>query len=220
MATSNSTPSDSAPQGESTKAPSEKHLEDWIVQYPRLTYPDYWGIEPNKSSLIEVVLARQPKFPVGTPDLIIQTPDGVAVVEIKKDSIDDSTVVQCLRYMAYLEHISMSSHYALSNQLLPEDRQYLEYGFQSNLVSGFLIGHSIKSDNLLHACWLLNLYPILYRFEGDGYAFYSQRVDIADPNGESADWASGAIGQAMRTTMLKRANRLKKRALAKSEGDK
>ena len=131
------------------QAPSERHLEDWIVANP-----------PIELGIGEIV-GRQMKMPTGIADLITFS-DGLKVVELKKGAIDSHSIAQVLSYIRslnalYMEfHIEAASWKDHSRHRLPfswrtlssKDLRYIGY----ENVEGILIGNGLKDINLIYTC--------------------------------------------------------------------
>src|SRR5690554_595983 len=127
-------------------APSEKHLEDWIVANPEKVLPNSkWSLRDYATeSAIGTILARQPRLPSGRPDLITRTYHSIQVVEIKRGPIQSETITQCLRYMHDIQHIAMTVEIAnIGNPAFKYAKDY------DAIASGIVIGSDLPDENLL-----------------------------------------------------------------------
>lgn len=193
------------------KAPSEKHLEDWIVaNYGLVSYEDDFGDGPLDIGLIGPVIARQVRLPAGRADLVTYGSDdrapNVAVVELKQGVIKSDTVAQCLRYMRDLHEI----FYWLEPGSVPAS--YEKHGLADQIsgyepeVSGIVIGHSLSDSNLLIACEAAHIRVVLYDFDGEQYSFEQASESVQLPSYHERylvyqEFGFGAIGEAFRTIM-------------------
>lgn len=189
------------------KAPSEKHLEDWIVAHPeQVTFGDHIPFYEG-DDVISRIIRRQPRFPNGRPDLIVKSGMSIVVIELKAGAIKSRTITQLLRYIYDLRDIGYKRHV---RDVLNSDFWLPTPEFENHMISGYVIGHSIGDDNISFACALLNITPILYDYDGQDYTFRhapSDKIGIPDEISYqiSHDWAEGAIGQALYDVMYERA---------------
>lgn len=176
-------------------APSEKHLEDWIVANCKQVYPNYWSLDRNVySPMIERVIKRQPRLPNGRPDLLVWSGNSVAVVELKKGPIKPEDIMQCLRYMHDVQDIGFQKHVDTVNGT---DVRVRIPSIQDGAIIGYVVGHQSPNDNLMLACIELKVTPIIYDFDGEMYHF-SLPVLPQDASREVIqDWTHGAVGDAI-----------------------
>ena len=188
------------------KAPSEKHLEDWIV-----ANPEKFGVlgDYRYFSLAEFIIKRQSRLPHGIPDLIVKSPyHSITVVELKRDSINSDTVAQCLRYMCDLQGI-----FAMATVVASQDRG-IEYSRDATFdvgelreISGVVVGDSMPDRNLIAVCNMANIAPVIYEFDGENYTFTFagfQIYNLMDLCSQYLDWANGSLGGAMIALMQER----------------
>lgn len=194
------------------KAPSEKHLEDWIVANPKW-FGDRWDrfddpygftdnfiwIDDNNFiwPILSKVISRQPRFPTGIPDLIGLMDDRIAVIELKKGIIDSKVIAQCLRYMSALKKIQ---HWTYTNRGHGIDWRTLDPDADNEIVSGLIVGHTIKDENLQvvakHSS--IQLYTYDYVEDQNLYTFHHQNfIEPVENDLEYIDWANGAVGDAI-----------------------
>lgn len=109
------------------EAPSEKHLEDWLVK----NYP--FASEPFQ-------IKRQVSLPSGRADLIVIEQRSISIVELKKGRIDSLALAQCLRYMGDIRSIMQ---YALADYWVntPDVDHYMPQ------VDGVLIGTDVTDKH-------------------------------------------------------------------------
>ena len=193
------------------KAPSEKHLEDWIVANPEKTLPNFWYDGHDfHVPLISTILRRQPNFSHGRPDIVFKSPTAVCVMELKRGPIKADTVTQCLRYMYDLRDIGYSRH----NQEWNVGKRELPIPeIQNRAVLGFVVGNSIPDSNLLLACELIEITPILYEYDGENYTFKIRHRKHNLRDMTAFDWADGAVGDAFLDAMYELRRREEQRGL-------
>lgn len=166
-------------------APSEKHLEDWIVSRSGCIVP----CDPDRYQ----VIARQVRLPSGIADLIVFDGNSLWIYELKKDLIDAKALAQILRYRADLMRIwrkackPLVSNFELSYALFPF------------CINALLIGHSTYEDILFSAAGAyISVY--LYDYADGGYR--CQYTDVENmPEPVAEQFAYGAIGEAMRGSL-------------------
>jgi hypothetical protein len=197
---------------DSTLAPSEKHLEDWIVANPHLFVPNWWLLSTSEgrhyAPLIEYIISRQTKLSRGIADLIVNTPAGVAVVELKKGTIDTDAIVQVLRYMADLEEIRIFVDIEM-RATIPEFQYHLPL---EDDIWGYVCGHSIFEKKVLSVCHALRITPVLYTYQCGTYEFDTP-ADVRPPQviDVACDFSHGAIGDAMKHSALAKYRRFLER---------
>jgi hypothetical protein len=204
-------------------APSEKHLEDWIVAnpdkvYARLDDPnEYWD---GTVDFISRIVKRQCNLPSGRCDLIALATGmrdySLAAIELKRDALDTKTVAQCLRYIRDLKEIFLKVRYpGLSN--IPHAEPVLHYAkhdmcdnllANNSEISGLIIGYDVPDENLLVACECADIQVLTYDYSEGDYSFdlygtgdYIARAEVYE------NFAYGAIGDAMRSVIKNRYER-------------
>lgn len=217
------------------KAPSEKHLEDWIVnnlpyfgeQSEPDYFPDYYleglprvGNEVVFPFIVRII-KRQMRFPFGIADLIARVSNGIAAVEIKKGLITADTVIQCLRYMHELRNIWNANFFYVCSQFDGEARNHYLYPLQhdpfvssypSNEISGMVVGHGVADSNLLLVCNVCQIQVVTYKYDGNGYIFTHEQFSSYEEDQSYNDYVIGALGEAMREIMVERAAQAKRRS--------
>lgn len=186
------------------KAPSEKHLEDWIVANRELFEPQ----EELHFPYLERIIARQPRLPSGIADLIGVNCDQVVVVELKRDLIDEKVIGQTLRYMANLKR--MWNH-AWQIGLKRDGSEQYTYCFRQPLslvhglrgeVGGLIVGHRIEKQSVIDAAAGAGIDVVTYDYVDDSYVFYDWSGSHSEAFNQAIfDFAYGAIGEAMRDVM-------------------
>lgn len=218
---------DSNTPRKSSKAPSEKHLEDWIVANPHLVHgevtnltetpiPDEYlshsidlGNDNVAWPLFDHIIARQPRWPVGHPDLIVKTSghysiDGksVAAVELKLGNVDIKALTQCVRYMAGLKEIMAYAQLQSDKPAKFPNRLYSPWinDYPEGEITGVLIGHGFDDKHIPILCAYSNITLVLYDYHpsDDRYTFESVFYEKGhDVTGIYKDWGRGAIGKAL-----------------------
>lgn len=165
------------------KAPSEKHLEDYLVTC--------FGAD---------VIQRQAKLPHGIADLILKFGNFVAVAELKKGPIEAEAVVQLLRYMSDMRRIFAYARY----RWYAERKQF--YKSRPNVgnsgpeeLLGVIIGHELPDHKIMHVCEMSQILVMTYEYDGHRY-----RLINHTPRGSASfneelelrDLAAGPIGDA------------------------
>lgn len=152
-----------------TVAPSESHLEQWVIDNPlKLGYmlPGF-----GFYNLIDQVFASQYKLPSGIVDVIgTSKPGYMRVIELKKFEIDAKTVTQVLRYISDLEVVALM---AIGDQYERGQISFEEYKFLAPMhcITGIVVGHAMSDRHLLAACNAANILAVAYRYTGSGYEF-------------------------------------------------
>lgn len=216
------------------KAPSEKHLEDWIVDNLHLlgetwdgnrTTPDFFSEDASWISETEFVypyferiLKRQARFPSGIADLITSNERTICAVELKQGAVDGEAISQVQRYMHMLRRIYEEAFYiALAKS--PEVNQYFDYSETvspdngMHVVRGMVIGHSVKDAKWLTISEHLGIEIVTYDYEPETnlYRFTTQSsimvgMDVLEARN---DFARGIIGQELVNIVLRRTNEIK-----------
>jgi len=162
------------------KAPSEKHLEDYICTHNRFlsvgywdeeTYPDVW----ERIHCVWKILKRQPVFPSGIPDLVAvlagKWKPSIGIVELKKNDVDEDSVIQCLRYMYDLRQIL---HFSLL-----ECGLHIPSDFINRIpITGLIIGHSMPNDKLQIICEAANIQVLLYNWTSSEVNFFLPKDEL------------------------------------------
>lgn len=168
-------------------APSERHLEDWIVAHngcithPAAAYGDY------------SVVGRQVRLHSGIADLIVFNGSSLLVYELKKDKIDVHALAQILRYQSDLRDIWRE---VCKSLFMSVDQYFALFPF---CVSGILLGHSVHSDILISAN-AANVVVYTYDFDGSTYRCrFAFKEGMR--RGVAQEFAYGGIGEAMRKAL-------------------
>lgn len=199
------------------KAPSEKHLEDWIVANP-LWFGEVYeeGFIPEYAQgedwihftdgdficpFVDRIIARQLRLPTGRADLIAAGSHSVDVIEIKRDSINANTLAQCLKYMYDVTSIfhavimTEGNHYAYRSLMKIDVCTYPQ-----SEVNGIMVGYGEPSNDLLVVSALANVAVISYDYEEETNRYWFTRHEYESPAKPSVydEYAAGAIGDALR----------------------
>lgn len=207
------------------KAPSEKHLENWIVDHIK-QFGDIWEdaidapeyayegmIWLNETDVIapffSQILARQLHLPSGIPDIIAANHNHVAVVELKKGAITYETVGQCLRYMYDLREIYFEIFFeelqgGLDYQPLIHIENKSEYPDEA--ITGMIVGSHLEDKNIPLICTQCDIKVVTYDFDGGEYWFEHQLVASKGTTQDYQDYTLGTIGQAIRNVLKSRAD--------------
>lgn len=212
-------------------APSEKHLEQWIIANPEYFgdafdkdecgIPDYalermtpigngYYVDP----FYEKLIARQLRFPTGIPDIIAQGSRSVCAIEIKKGALNYETIAQCLRYMHDLQEIFNAVYMDVVSLLNPDHHLY-RYdpsrhidisGYPETEVTGMLVGHTVNDPNLAVICAISNIVVITYDYDPDSDFYEFTRCEYSSPATFETykEYANGAIGVAFKEIIQRR----------------
>lgn len=166
-------------------APSEKHLEDWLVSRN--------GCPIDAPSSRYVVVGRQVRLHSGRADLIVFNGSSLLVYELKKDAIDVHALAQILRYQSDLRDIWR----IVCKPILQDfEQQYALFPF---CVSGMLIGRTVSRDVNIAAA-AANV--VVYTYDFDGTTYHCQFVyELGMSNLTAEEFAFGRIGEWMRQAL-------------------
>lgn len=192
-------------------APSETHLEDWIVGNLPL-FGSYYEFDEASgiSQFVRRLIARQLRLPSGRADLVglthIALPS-VTIIEIKRDEINEKTVAQCLRYMRDLQDIFFHTQHEWSmgradRAYDAESVVYCRNGWLPE-ISGMVVGHRLANENVAIACEACGILPVVYDFNDGGYTFAREEVNHA-PIAICYEFSMGAVGDAIREVLQTR----------------
>lgn len=154
------------------KAPSEKHLEDYLWTHPEAFGEENWN---GENALPHIVpLWRQVHMVSGIVDMVASNFDcGLAVIEIKKGKIDTKAFAQLMRYMRDFKNFV---NYALcrANEEDPRLGNLSIYDLNIHewrdlLLRGILVGEAIEDHNLLVACRACDVAVYTYNFDHGDY---------------------------------------------------
>lgn len=205
------------------RAPTERHLEDWIVANSELFAEDYG--EDELFPYVEKIVGRQVRLPSGIADLMGAAGDQFAVVELKAGSIDETCVGQVLRYMGDLKHLWMSS-YLDAPENVQHLHQYWRYEGGGILnsdfpeIKGIIVGHSVKNYSIVTPAHWNGIEIVTYDLTDDGYIFERVLPDISQERCDIMhEFSYGIIGETMREVMRYRTANNHKRAMHQRSGD-
>lgn len=179
----------------STIAPSEKHLEDWIVANPKRFFEDV------RISYGRRFVGRQYVLSSGIVDLIVAGKLGLRAIELKKGHVDGNAVSQVIRYMGELSYLFAYVHYKFLELNDPYwDKLHLVPDDAYPEVCGILIGHSFD-EMALRACLTNQIYAYQYEYTDGEYSFeeVSTSLDIECGNILNSD-----LGMAMKEVIRHR----------------
>lgn len=150
-------------------APSEKHLEDWIVANPnRVRYFD----GQNWVRPFHHLMGRQIKTMSGVIDLVVWGDSLVCPIEIKREKLTAHHLVQLLSYMGDIDCYMRLIAYQ-------EDKEIPR-------IKGILIGHSFADRRLLCACMGANVEVLTYQYQSGEYLFQRVHAGVTDYERRSA----------------------------------
>lgn len=197
-----------------TQAPSEKHLEDWIVANPEKFAPD----ELVNVFCIERIIGRQYRLPSGILDILaINTFGTLLAFELKQGAIDSKAYTQAMKYSNDLFNIWASVQGILAVQM---DNMNIDANVMNTPPSqGFhvvLVGSHIKKDNTQYVCYTEGISTVLYDYLGDGYKFSLDRVNPSVLSTNADDHP--AITQVFTNCLLENHTKDIEAKLAKSMG--
>lgn len=169
----------------SGKAPSEKHLEEYLWKNPGALNTSSL---PTRGPLCEYsFLWRQLRLPSGIADLVgVYLGIALVFVELKVGTIDTKAFAQLMRYKrdfkimleaALIEYQESNADLNCFLSINP-----CKYSWWDRAVlSSALIGHTIESEALLLACDACDTTVITYDFDGEHYHFTKITPDSAPP---------------------------------------
>lgn len=205
-------------------APSEKHLEDWIVANLRwfsscivddgYTYDHYGAVELSPGRWVQPcgdrLIARQFPLPHGIADLILRTDDSIFVAELKKGAIDAKSVVQCARYIHDVREVFSWVYMERSRDYkYPATREWEVHSFNDHEVKGILVGNSLADEYIPLLCDLCNIWIYLYDFDGVNYTFdWVTTYDLPTTTIHASQLAKGALGDALLEIMIDRSRKV------------
>lgn len=174
---------------QTTLAPSEQHLEDWIAARNGYIHADKYPEHTKRWKLLK----RQAKLPHGRAALIVTDGGQVIVIELKRGALDTKALAQVLRYVRDLRDIWNK---ALKERGMSIDQAHTIFPYT---IAGLLIGHSIDDDiNVAATAAGVGVY--LYQYTGAGYVF--EFTDSSQMNAAQAEeFSYGYLGEAMRAAL-------------------
>jgi len=222
------------------KAPTEKHLEDWIVNnlhwFGDLYDNEYlYGFENYAVPFDETqfvvpmgrrIIGRQLQLPDGIADLILTDDNRLMVVELKKGPVTFDTLGQCLRYINNLRNIFWQVRADVLHRDNPDRSKYVyerpqyeetSYGWAFSDVVGVVVGSSIQDANLLVAASVCDVEVFTYELQTGGvYTFERQFPESKCTVERCNEYLDAPLGVAMRHLMRCNHDRMVQR----SEKDK
>lgn len=201
------------------KAPTEKHLEDWIVDHNA-----YELDEGYHQDMFGAIVARQFRLPYGIADLITQRCESVTVIEIKQGVIDEKVLTQCARYMRQLRQIY---YWVFCEAMMTDNPDHQQYRFTPlhtpevepyfhAEINGVVIGSHISHAYipLIATHMSIDVFSYDYDQQDDWYVFDHQLEDMNKLLYEDCqEYGKGILGEAMRTAIKKRAERMNYRGM-------
>lgn len=181
------------------KAPSEKHLQQYIFDHPEIL----GVIETPHENINEYeFIKKEAKLPSGIADFLsvchCDYPPHFVVIETKKDSLNSKALAQILRYMRDIQGIWK---YAIAG--LPTPNAGIITHYEIPKVKGLLIGAS-ADDDLIISAQAAHVSVAVYSFDGTDYEF--NWLFSKDEQVSHLDYAYGAIGEAIRELYMELLN--------------
>lgn len=184
---------------QNTLAPSEKHLEDWIVANLEVLVSSP-APHDHKHIPYDVKVFRQYPLPSGITDvMVIGGREPVVVMELKKGAINARAMVQILRYLRDLNSIKTM---ALNIMRFPLDMPSRRFDPK---VRAMLVGHSVDlSDGLLVAADMLGIQIFTYSYDSENveYEFEEHRAKPMDIEVKYS-YVQGIIGQSVQQSWIR-----------------
>jgi hypothetical protein len=215
------------PEPQLTIAPSEKHLEDWIIanpkgfgsnwesgELPEHCYPENSFITPSNryvTPFFESLISRQLLLPHGRSDLIMYGLDHISVVELKKGIINYDAIGQCKRYMYDLEEVYSG---VMSDAINNHQMQYVYtpgynmfYGTRAGdtaEIQGMVIGHGMQDRNIPIVAKSCGIRVVTYEYKHGQYVFeeHCEPMHIAKTFEDQYPYNKTRLAKAMRLIML------------------
>ncbi len=137
------------------KAPTEKHLEDWIALHLNAVLP-----------IGSILLRRQLRLPSGIADMVAVNGRYLTVIELKKGVVDAACVVQALRYMCDLQGIyeqtlgDLFGDSSLTWDEFNRGNQFLNF-----CIQGVVIGSSFEDKHMPVICEAANISLMTYEHD-------------------------------------------------------
>lgn len=183
-------------QPHSTLAPSERHLEDWVVANQGYFAAAFCNVFDNPRPF---VISRQPNFPIGRPDLIMHSGVQFTIVELKKGAITFEVLGQCARYIHDMREIAVRS-WLYTTKDVDISTRHMILAINA-MISGCVVGHSIADPNIPFAAQAMSIEVLTYEWHNDEqYYSFNQECTYDQPKYDNAayeEWAGGGIGIAI-----------------------
>lgn len=230
----NHTPKPSQPQ--STIAPSEKHLEDWIIAHPdrigepipldwvpeyaRPDNPYMVNEDEYLSPYFNNFVGRQISLPNGRADLVMVSYHALVVVELKKGPITYDVIGQCMRYISdldgiYSQVLTDAQYSGAAGKSYFYHQQYYSSirDIHQNEIWGMVVGHGVQDKNIPIVAEACGIKTVQYQYNPneDEYTFeevYSEFKGL--PSDVYGPYLGAKIAKAMRYVASKRVEHLRK----------
>lgn len=183
------------------RAPSEKHLEDWIcgnidrfggAMDSRIYFPsgqehdDYYWVDQHRYIMphVDYLIGRQMRFMHGRADLVgmcISRRD-IYAIELKADAVNLEAVAQVARYISDIREIT-----GVASSMTPFDdlpQEVWNKVIASNpVVRGLVVGFAAPDESTSVLAELLNVHIAVYDYDPvEGYTF-----ELAPPRRNKPD---------------------------------
>jgi hypothetical protein len=179
------------------RAPTERHLEDWICEnlwlfgeleeadecYPHESTVDeyYWVSDTHfVDTYVSRIVCRQVSFPHGIPDLIglDSMNECLRVIELKKGPITLEAVAQCARYMYDLRKIvgveDVTSPF--SDVTVAQWANMNDTRVASPMVQGMVVGSDLPDRNVMALAKLVDIRLVTYDLQPDGMYLFTSPI--------------------------------------------
>lgn len=195
------------------RAPSEKHLEQWIVDHPEL-FRDEVLYESFNCPFVDDFVARQLRLPSGVADLVGIDGYGeqLLAIELKVDVLDARAMAQVMRYVNDLRNIWSIVELEVLGLLNYDQYHYHKRHDDPAEIGGCLVCYKADDVNLIRACTACSINVIEYDYTGDEYTFQVVTDDSSwDHKKQYEQFANGWMRDVMRSIMRERAGTLGRR---------
>lgn len=169
------------------KAPSERHLEDWIVANPHKfkNCADEYGWTDFERYLAQaegellthgkpyfnINLVRQVELSCGYADLVGLRGNKIGVVELKKNAVNEKTLVQLMKYINEIEHMILFRELEVVPNFWSREHKRIPSVF------GFAVGYGQPSKQTIEGC-PSRISLVSYDFDGCNYSFTASDTHI------------------------------------------
>jgi len=169
------------------RAPSEKHLEDYLFNNPSL-FGEYLLPDDTIHTAYSLPF-RQFRLPSGVVDMI-GFDWRLCVFELKRGVLKAQALTQLLRYMHDIQYVIDGIMQSLNTDPGYAFRNYHWTGDDYNyarLIRGVLVGNSIEDDNFLLACHACNVDVFTYDYDPRNDPSYCLNEVSFNPAGRDFD---------------------------------
>lgn len=173
-------------------APSEKHLEDWLLKHPGVIIGDEEGYKAFQQYVL----------PSGITDLIFFGGSApIILIELKKGKVDARALTQTFRYLRDLRAIAKIALDIIRSPFDATSRMH------DPKIKAVLIGHGLDDKNLLIAAEMGDVEILTYDYnpETDDYDFEEHSAPVLDL-ATKYEYAQGHLGEAIQNGFVANVN--------------